>query len=451
MGRLFGTDGLRGIANTGLSCELAVKTGRAVAEVLTRELSHRPRVLIGKDTRISGDMLTCALATGLCSMGADVELLGVIPTPAVAHLVKKYNADAGIVVSASHNPYEYNGIKIFNGEGFKLSDELEDEIEGIIVGAVPEPPFKTDGEIGVVRHVDFAARDYIEVLKGSIIGGLSGLRILVDCANGAASRTAGELFFGLGAKAELLSDKPDGVNINAGCGSTHIARLGRLVQENPGKYDLGVAFDGDADRCLLIDETGELIDGDKILSVCGKYLKQKGRLEKSTIVATVMSNMGFFEFAKQNDIEVLTTKVGDRYVLEEMQKGGFVLGGEQSGHVIFLDHGTTGDGQMTALKFMEVMRDTGKKASELASCMEIFPQTLLNIEVENSKKDELPADDEIRCAIKSAEGMLKGNGRVLVRASGTESLVRVMVEGREKSAVDGAARLVADTVKRRLA
>jgi len=449
MGRLFGTDGIRGVANTELTCELAVKVGKAAAKVLISGLDNRhPKVLIGRDTRISGNMLEGALGAGFCSMGVNVVLLGAVPTPAVAHLVQECGADAGVMISASHNPAEYNGIKIFNGDGFKLSDELEDKIEDMMNSAQLNESPPTGGELGHITSDKQAVHNYIEKLMSTIESDLSGMSIALDCANGSASSTARELFEGLGADIHVLADQPDGVNINLDCGSTHMDMLTEFVIEN--KCDVGFAFDGDADRCLAVDETGSLIDGDNIMAIISNQFKQDGKLNKNAVVATVMSNMGFFKFASEYGIECVTTKVGDRYVLEEMLKNGYSIGGEQSGHIIFLDHANTGDGQLTAVQLAAILKKTGKPASKLAAIMNVYPQVLINVKVSPEGKEKLKTDREIADTIKSVEQELDGDGRVLVRASGTEPLIRVMMEGRVFDQIEPMAKRIADLIAERL-
>ena len=444
MGKLFGTDGIRGVVNDGLDAELAYKVGQAAACVLAREKgSGKPVFTIGKDTRISSDLLEGALVAGLCSAGADVLHLGVIPTPAVAWVTTDVGADAGIMVSASHNPFEHNGIKIFNGQGFKLSDALEEEIETLILSSTAFPR-KTHQDIGKVFHIhDKACLDYIDHLASTVRDSLAGLRILVDCANGAASATAPALFDRFDKlRTDCVNADPDGVNINANCGSTHLERLKAMVKA--GDYDLGIAFDGDADRCLFSDENGEEIDGDQVLAMCGSDLMRQGKLPGNTVVATVMSNIGLHAYAKANSLSVLCTSVGDRNVLEQMQAGGFVLGGEQSGHTIFLDYATTGDGELTALQVLQLLSRSGKKASELTAGCKRFPQRLINITVDgNAAKERIMCSDWLAQGIKEQEAILGEKGRVLVRASGTEALVRVMVEAAEdKTALECAEALV---------
>ena len=360
LGKLFGTDGIRGRANIELDPVLAFRAGQAAAYVLSAGNGHKTKILIGKDTRISSDMLEAALTAGICSMGADVELLGVITTPAVAYLTVKHKADAGIVISASHNPYEHNGIKMFGAEGYKLNDDLEASIEELILDP-SKMQLKTHSEIGRVNRNEGAdILEYISFLVSTIKGDLSGLKIAVDCANGASSQTAALLFERLNADVEIRFDAPDGVNINANCGSTHLENLRQRVLS--GGFDIGVAFDGDADRCMMVCETGEILDGDRIMAACALHMKQEGRLRNDTFVATVMSNLGLHAFAKKNGLKVLCADVGDRFVFEKMREGGHVLGGEQSGHVIFLEYITTGDGQLTAIQFLELLKKSGKKS-----------------------------------------------------------------------------------------
>ncbi len=448
MGRLFGTDGARGIANTELSCELAMKIGRAAAMVLTENLSHKPKVLIGMDTRASSHMLCSAISAGLCSVGADVLILDVVPTPAVAFLVKEYNYDAGVMISASHNPCEYNGIKIFQHNGYKLPDELENEIEEIILDESKIPPVVVGGDVGRIHFSSSAVDDYIFHLAMTSDGNFKGMKIALDCANGSASVSARALFTRLGAECYIINDTPNGVNINDNCGSTHIDNLKSFVLEK--KCDIGFAFDGDADRVLIVDERGELVDGDKIIAICAKYLKQNGQLSNNTAVVTVMSNMGFFKFCEKNGINCVKTKVGDRYVLENMVANDYSIGGEQSGHIIFLDHATTGDGQMSAIQVLNVLKRTGLKISELADEMEVYPQVLVNVRVSNYGKTRLEKDKEVQLAIKEASEELGDEGRVLVRVSGTEPLVRVMLEGQDYEQIKYLADCIAKVVEERL-
>lgn len=432
MGRLFGTDGVRGIAGQDITCELAMDLGRAAATVLTYGRRRRPLVVLGKDTRISSDMLGAALAAGLCSVGADVIDLGVVPTPAVAYLVIKYKADAGVMISASHNPYPFNGIKIFGGEGFKLPDELEDQIERLI--GQGRWRLATGDALGQITHCATAVRDYVEHLKSTIPTSLDGLRIAVDCANGSASATAPALFAELGADAVIFSAAPDGVNINENCGSTHLKALQDYVRAHK-EVQAGVAFDGDADRCLFVDANGSVVDGDFIMAVCGLDMLQRGKLRRATIVGTVLTNLGFARFCEANGIRFAATKVGDRYVLEEMELEGYTLGGEQSGHVIFRDFATTGDGQLTALQLLCLLKRCQKPLAELAAVMARLPQVMENVQVSPEGKLEFYNSDAIKAAIREKKDLLGDEGRVLVRVSGTEPLIRVMVEGQNEAQI----------------
>ena len=446
MGRLFGTDGARGVANTELTCELAMSIGRAAAMVLIETAGKRPTVVIGKDTRASSDMLEAALCAGLCSVGADVLLLGVIPTPAVAYLVGKYQAAAGIMISASHNPCEYNGIKLFDGNGYKLPDTLEAEIEAIVLDGKKAPPAPLGGEVGRILPPRPAVDDYVHHLLQAAPVELRGMRIAVDCANGSASTTARKLFSALGADCVYINDQPDGTNINENCGSTHMEGLTELVKKL--RFTAGVAFDGDADRCLAVDEKGNLLDGDKIIAALAYHYKEQGKLPGDTAVVTVMSNLGFFRFCEERNIHTVSTKVGDRYVLEKMLADGYSLGGEQSGHIIFLEHNSTGDGLVSALQFLSVMKKTGKKASELASVVEVLPQALFNAHVKTEYKNTYMEIDAIRKAIETLEKEFAGEGRVLIRPSGTEPLVRVMIEGKNQAEIDQKARALAELIEK---
>lgn len=448
MGKYFGTDGIRGVVNDGLSPELAFRVGMATAQVLAGESGKKPLVTIGKDTRISGDMLEAAIIAGLCAAGADVICLGVVPTPAVAYITKDCGADAGIVISASHNPFEHNGIKIFNGQGFKLSDELELEIEAL-VDSPDEMTKKQGGEIGrtLDRGREYVDR-YVEHVVNSVKGDMGKLRVMIDCANGAASRTVDQIFGRFPLELELIKDHPDGVNINAGCGSTHIDLLGKMVVA--GGFDLGLAFDGDADRCLAVDENGELVDGDKIMAICGKVMQQQGTLSENSIVATVMSNIGFHEYCRKNGIQLHCAAVGDRNVLEMMQEKGIALGGEQSGHIIFLDCETTGDGQLAALRFLKVVSDSGKKVSELAAEIPTYPQVLINVPIAggNEAKKAMMADPGLKELQESWSRRLADTGRVLIRPSGTEALIRVMVEDSDPETAELCAKELAGYIRK---
>ena len=447
MGRLFGTDGARGIANSELTCELATNIGRAAAYVLTEKSTEKPKVLIGKDTRVSSNMLEMALAAGLCSVGADVVLVGFVPTPAIAFLVKDREADAGIMISASHNPCEYNGIKIFDGNGYKLPGALEEEIESLVLDDMSPIKFPVGGDVGSVflRHdyVDL----YIDHLAKSVDTDLSGLKIAIDCANGCASYTAEKLFTRLGATVHMMHCNPNGVNINARCGSTHMEDLTDYI--NGHDMDLGLAFDGDSDRCLAVDENGKLIDGDRMIAVFALDMKNKGILKDDTAVVTVMTNLGFKQFAERSGINVLETKVGDRYVLEEMLKNDYQIGGEQSGHIIFKRFATTGDGQLSGAMLAAILAKTGKPASEVASVMTVLPQTLVNIKASPELKEKLNTDSDIKTVIESVKKELGKSGRILVRASGTEPLIRVMLEGENIAEIKRLAREVAAVIEGR--
>lgn len=448
MGRIFGTDGVRGIANSELTAQLAFKLGQAGAKVLTKNCSGAPKILVGKDTRASGDMLEASLNAGFCTMGAQVYCVGVLPTPAVAYLIRKYNMDAGVVISASHNPMEYNGIKFFSSEGYKLSDELEAEIEEYVLDGKDLGELPVGKDVGRVHTKRSGMQDYVDYIRSTVDGDFSNLKIALDCANGASFECAKLLFDSLGAKAEYICNTPDGCNINDGCGSTHTQKLSEYVKN--GGFDLGLAFDGDADRLLAVDENGTLVDGDKIMAICALELRKQGKLKKDTVVATVMSNLGFFNALKANGIKYEQTTVGDRYVLENMLANGYCIGGEQSGHIIFLDYNTTGDGLMTAVRLICALRDSGKKMSDLASVVEILPQVLVNARIKNENKNTYMENKEIADAIRKIEEKFAGNGRVLIRPSGTEPLVRVMLEGKDKSEIKEEATALAKMIEERL-
>ena len=448
MARLFGTDGARGVANVDITAELAMDIGRAAASVLAQGRRRRPLFVMGKDTRISSDMLESALAAGLCSVGADVILLGVVPTPAVAFLVMKYKADAGIMISASHNPYPYNGIKIFSGDGFKLPDDLENRIEALALDEVESLVLAETEQIGKAIYAETAVLDYVEHLKASVPTSLEGLRIALDCANGSASKTAQLLFEELGAAVEVLSASPDGVNINENCGSTHLEALRSYVTSHG--LDAGIAFDGDADRCLCVDENGNEVDGDFIMAICALDMKQRGKLRHNTVVGTIMANMGFNKFCEENGIRFVSTKVGDRYVLEEMEMEGYRFGGEQSGHVIFRDFATTGDGQLTAIQMLCHMRSSGKKLSQLAAVMSRYPQVMKNVRVTKEGKLAFYTNEAVKAIIQQHKDSLGDEGRVVVRVSGTEPLIRVMVEGSDNKAIQKAAKEIAAVVEKEL-
>lgn len=449
MGRLFGTDGARGIANSELTCELAMNIGRAAAMVLTENSREKhPKVLIGKDTRLSSDMLEGALIAGLCSVGADVLLLGVVPTPAVAFLIKEYHADAGIMISASHNPFEFNGIKVFSSDGYKLPDALEEEIEAIVIDKARPYDVPTGAELGRVTRAENAVEDYMEHIISTVPYRLDGMRIAIDCSNGSSSRTAEQLFTRLGAECHMIADKPDGVNINDNCGSTHLEVLQRFVVEH--ELQLGVAFDGDADRCLAVDEKGNVIDGDFIMAICALDLASRHKLSKNAAVGTVMSNMGFSRFCTDNGLRFISTDVGDRYVLEAMLREGYNFGGEQSGHVIFLDYATTGDGQLTAAQLLSLVNRRQAQLSSIATLMTRYPQVLINVKVTGEGKRHFYTNQDIKNKIEQVKQELGEDGRILVRLSGTEPLVRVMLEGLDKEKISRLARETADLIKEKI-
>lgn len=445
MSRLFGTDGVRGIANEDLTPLLAMQLGQAGAYVLTKEKEHKPTIMVGCDTRISGDMLANALMAGACSVGANCVYVGVIPTPAVAYLTRKYMADAGVVISASHNPVEFNGIKFFDANGYKLPDELEDEIESVIKDEMSEIKFPIGPGVGKIKYRADAREEYINHAITSVPVNLSGMRIVVDCAEGASYYTSVEALKELGGNVTAIHNSPDGTNINVNCGSTHMEELqARVVYE---KAKVGLAFDGDADRLLAVDERGNVVYGDQIMAIVGSYMKQRGSLKKNAIVTTVMSNLGFFLMGQKTGIAMEQTKVGDRYVMERMKEIGASLGGEQSGHIIFLDENTTGDGLLSALHLLQVMVDTGKDLSELAGVMEVLPQALVNAKVANHKKDKYMEYPEIADAVRKLEEKFAGEGRVLIRPSGTEPLVRVMIEGKDQEVIQAEAEKLAGLIQ----
>lgn len=445
MARLFGTDGVRGVANEELTPTLAMQLGQAGAYVLTKEKEHKPTIMVGCDTRISGDMLANALMAGACSVGANCIYVGVIPTPAVAYLTQKYRVDAGVVISASHNPVEFNGIKFFDENGYKLPDQLEDEIESLIREDMSGIKFPIGPGVGKIKYRTDAKEEYINNAVHAVPVNLEGMKIVVDCAEGASYYTSVEALKELGANVVAIHNNPDGTNINANCGSTHMEELqARVVYE---KAEVGLAFDGDADRMLAVDENGKIVDGDQIMAIVGNHMMSQGKLKKNAIVTTVMSNLGFFLMCKEKGIAMEQTKVGDRYVLERMKEMGASLGGEQSGHIIFLDENTTGDGLLSALHLLQVMVDTGKNLSELAQIMEVLPQALVNAKVANHKKDKYMEYPEIADAIKELESKFAGEGRVLIRPSGTEPLVRVMIEGKDQQSIQEDAQRLANLIQ----
>ncbi|GLB62076.1 phosphoglucosamine mutase [Cytobacillus sp. NCCP-133] len=423
MGKYFGTDGVRGVANSELTPELAFKLGRFGGYVLTKD-HDRPKVLIGRDTRISGHMLEGALVAGLLSIGAEVMRLGVISTPGVAYLTKALGAEAGVMISASHNPVEDNGIKFFGTDGFKLSDEQEAEIEKLMDMPEDQLPRPIGSNLGQVNDYFEGGQKYLQYLKQTVDEDFSGIHIALDCAHGATSPLATHLFADLDADLSMMGASPNGLNINEGVGSTHPEALSAFVKEK--EADVGLAFDGDGDRLIAIDENGDIVDGDQIMYICGKYMKEQGRLKQNTVVSTVMSNLGFYKGLEANGIESVQTAVGDRYVVEEMKKKGYNLGGEQSGHIIFLDYITTGDGLLTGLQLVNIMKVTKKPLSELANEMKKFPQKLVNIRV--TDKYHVTDNEKVKEVIAQVEEEMNGNGRILVRPSGTEPLVRVMAE-----------------------
>ncbi|GAB4261176.1 phosphoglucosamine mutase [Thermincola ferriacetica] len=430
MGEYFGTDGVRGVANAQLTPQLAYELGKAGAFVLARDCEgkEKPKIVIGKDTRISGDMLEAALIAGICSVGVDVFKVGIMPTPAIAFLTRDLGAAAGVVISASHNPVEDNGIKFFSATGYKLPDEVEDRIEELLKSGLDNIPTPVGPEVGRVYDIHDAEDRYVNFVKKRVPVDLRGLKMVIDCANGAAYRVSPRIFRELGAEVIPIFNHPDGININYHCGSTHPEELSkRVVLE---KADLGLAHDGDADRVIAVDEKGNIIDGDYMMLICSKYLKEKNRLPQNTVVVTVMSNLGLHIGLKEAGIKVLETRVGDRYVMEELLRTGAVFGGEQSGHIINLEHNTTGDGILTGLQLVAVVQECGRTLGELAGQMEKFPQVLVNVRV-TDKKGAME-NPEVLAAIRSGEAKLAGKGRILVRPSGTEPLVRVMAEGPEE-------------------
>lgn len=440
MGRLFGTDGARGIAGSELTADLAMKIGASAAYILGE--NKKIKVIVGMDTRYSGDMLACAVNAGLLSMGADVIFAGVVPTPAVSFLVTHLKADMGVMISASHNPAKYNGIKLFNNKGYKLADEIEEKIEHYILDEkLPEST-----NIGRYERDENLKNKYINFLY-TLANDYNGLKVVVDCANGSASATAPTLFEKLNVNAKIIFDNPDGVNINDNCGSTHLDALISKVKEV--QADLGIAYDGDADRCLLVTNDGDVIDGDYVLAICGKYLKEKGRLNNNAIVGTVMSNLGLRKFCESENINFVATKVGDRYVLEEMLNKDYVIGGEQSGHVIFKEYANTGDGELTSLMVLNILSERKCKLSELSSVMDKYPQVLVNVNVTKEGKTSFGEDAEINVLIKKYEEELNGDGRILIRASGTENLIRVMIEGKNTEEISRMANDIADLINKK--
>ncbi|MGB5823408.1 MAG: phosphoglucosamine mutase [Proteocatella sp.] len=451
MRKYFGTDGVRGIANIELTSELAFKLGRAGAYVLQRHSKNkdgRTTVFIGSDTRISKDMLSSAIAAGVMSVGGDVVDIGIAPTPAIAYLTKKHKADAGIVISASHNPMEYNGIKFFNSLGLKLDDSIELEIEEYLSNMDKIDVVISHEHLGTRVFNESFVLEYEDFLVNAIKTDLKGFKVSLDCANGAAYKVAPNVFSRLGAEVVTISNSPDGTNINKNCGSTHPENLCKSVIKN--NSDIGLAFDGDEDRLIAVDENGNVIDGDKIMLICAKYLKEQGKLKSNKLVVTVMSNLGLHIASKHHGIELEITSVGDRYVLENLLANGYSLGGEQSGHMIFLDHNTTGDGVLSGLILSDIIKSSGKSISELATIMDVYPQILINAKVKNENKNGYMTDPVIKDEICKLERIMDGQGRVLIRPSGTEPLVRVMIEGEDKDNITAMARDLACTIESRL-
>lgn len=453
MRKYFGTDGIRRIANTELSPELVYKVAKAGAYVLSKHTDHAPTILIGRDTRISGSLIESAMVAGFLSYGANVKILGVMPTPAVAYLTRRFKADASVVISASHNTYEFNGVKYFSNKGMKIPDELEEEIEEVMDSGKIDELTAVNDKIGVSEIRTDLLEEYVYFFRKNFEEELENLDkenfvIAVDTANGATSVVADKVFTVLGIKHHIINNNPDGININDNCGSTHLEGLKNFVVEN--KCSLGVAYDGDGDRCLLVDENGNEIDGDKILAVISNYLKKKGELKKDTVVATVMSNLGLNKYTENNGLKLVQTKVGDRYVLEEMMKNGYNLGGEQSGHVILLDYNPTGDGILTSIMFIKTLLEENKKASELCNIIKLYPQVLVNAKVSSDKKYDFDKDEEIKEEIKKLEEEFSGNGRVLIRTSGTEPLVRVMIEGENQEYIKAKAEKLAKLIEKKL-
>lgn len=442
MGKYFGTDGVRGVANSELTPEFAFKLGRYGGYILTKN-AVKPKVLIGRDTRISGHMLEGALVAGLLSIGAEVMRLGVISTPGVAYLTKALSAEAGVMISASHNPVADNGIKFFGPDGFKLTDEQEEEIEALLDKEADELPRPVGADLGYVNDYFEGSQKYMQFLKQTVDDDFTGIHIALDCAHGATSSLATYLFADLDADVSTMGAAPNGLNINEGVGSTHPEALAAFVLEKGA--DVGLAFDGDGDRIIAVDEKGKIVDGDQIMFICAKYLKEQHRLKQDTVVSTVMSNLGFYKGLDELGISSIQTAVGDRYVVEEMRKGSYTLGGEQSGHIIFLDYNTTGDGLLTGLQLVNIMNETKKPLSELASEMKQFPQKLVNIKV--SDKHAVTENAKVQAIIEQVETEMNGNGRVLVRPSGTEPLVRVMVEAPTEAECESYVNRIASVVE----
>ena len=453
MRKYFGTDGIRRIANSELTPELVYKVAKAGAYVLSKHTDHAPTIFIGRDTRISGTLIEAAMIAGFLSYGANVKQLGVIPTPGVAYLTKRYKADASVVISASHNTYEFNGIKYFSNKGMKIPDTLEEEIEEVMESGKLEELTAINDKIGVAEDRSDLLEEYVYFFRKNFEEELENLNkqnflVAIDTANGATSEVAEKVFTKLGIKHIILNNKPNGININDKCGSTHLEGLQKFVVEN--KCNLGIAYDGDGDRCLAVNEKGEIVDGDLIMAVISNYMKNKGTLNKNTLVATVMSNLGLKKYAEKNNINFIQTKVGDRYVLEEMLKNGYNLGGEQSGHIIMLDYNPTGDGILTSLMLIKIILENQLPVSKLCDIIQIYPQVLINAKVNSNKKYDYNKDEEIQNEIEKLEKEFSGNGRVLIRPSGTEPLIRVMIEGENQGYIKTKAEALAKLIEQKL-
>lgn len=453
MRKYFGTDGIRRIANTDLTPELVYKVAKAGAYVLSKHTNHAPTILIGRDTRLSGTLIESAMTAGFLSYGANVKLLGVIPTPAVAYLTKKLKADASVVISASHNTFEFNGIKFFSNKGMKIPDRLEEEIEEVMESGKLEELTAKNEKIGVSEIREDLIDEYVYFFRKNFDEDIENnnredFKVLIDTANGATYKVVEKVFTNLGIKYKIINNKPDGININKNCGSTHLEMLQEEVVK--GKFNLGIAYDGDGDRCLAVDENGNIIDGDKILAVISNYMKKNGTLNKNALVATVMSNLGLNKYAEKNNIKFIQTNVGDRYVLEQMLKDGYNIGGEQSGHVILLDYNPTGDGILTSLMLIKIILEENKTASEVCNIVKIFPQVLVNAKVDSNKKDMYKNNTEIIQKIESIEKEFSGNGRTLIRPSGTEPLIRVMIEGEDINEITKRAKELAKLIEEKL-
>ena len=453
MRKYFGTDGIRRIANTELTPELVYKVAKSGAYVLSKHTNHVPTILIGRDTRLSGTLIESAMVAGFLSYGANVKLLGVIPTPAVAYLTRKLKADASVVISASHNTFEFNGIKFFSNKGMKIPDSLEEEIEEVMESGKIEELTAVRDKIGVYENCENLIDEYVYFFRKNFDTNMDKINredfvIGLDTANGATYKVAEKIFTSLGIRYKIINNNPNGININDKCGSTHIEFLQKYVVEN--NLSMGFAYDGDGDRCLAVDEKGNLIDGDKIMAIISKYLKEKGKLLKDTIVATVMSNLGLHKYAEKNGLKLEQTQVGDRYVLEEMLKNEYNLGGEQSGHIILLDYNPTGDGILTSIMLIQAVLESNKKASEIAEIIKLYPQVLVNAKVNSEKKYDYDKNEEIQNAIKELEKEFDGNGRVLIRPSGTEPLVRVMIEGENQQDINKKAKEMAKLIEKNM-